>query len=73
MKKVWLGILICGFFLLGCSTIERTFEAVKPIAIEQGIIAADAYIDGLVAEGKITAEQAAVLKEAARAAVKANK
>lgn len=71
MRKVFLAaaIIIAGFFMQGCATfddsvLEDAWQVVKPLAVEQGSALANTYIDGMVKEGKLTAEQGEALKQA---------
>jgi hypothetical protein len=66
MKRYAILFMLVLGFLPGCAVlnVEGAWEKVKPIVLEQGAIAADGYIDQMVADGKITPEQAEALKKA---------
>lgn len=78
MKKTICAIIAAGvaFFGAGCSTtstsgdstLQTVLSTLLPVVVSAGLPMADSYVDSLVADGTLTSDQAAALKEALAAA-----
>ena len=67
MRNILIAIIVAliGIFSVACTT-QRVRERAERIFVEESRAEADAYLDGLVEEGKITAEEADAIRQRAR-------